>query len=70
MSADKPGIDLGYRPRTHVIAAIKGERRRNAIRHALDADRVTPLDEIYATPTLHDEDQRSGTASDHRSSTF
>ena len=47
MSADTPVIDLGYRPRTHVIAAIKGERRRNAIRHAFDADRVSPLDELY-----------------------
>jgi hypothetical protein len=54
MSADTPVIDLGYGKRTHVIAAIKGERRRNAIRHAFDADRVTPLDEIYATPTLPD----------------
>jgi hypothetical protein len=39
MSADTPVIDLGYRKRTHVIAAIKGERRRNAIRNAFDADR-------------------------------
>jgi hypothetical protein len=64
MSADTPVIDLGYRPQsyfwpithdTHVIAAIKGERRRNAIRNAFDADRVGPLDELYATPTLPDE---------------
>jgi hypothetical protein len=54
MSADKPGIDLSYRSRTHVIAAIKGERRRNAIRNAFDADRVSPLDALYATPTLPD----------------
>jgi hypothetical protein len=54
MSADKPGIDLGYRSRTHVIAAIKGEQRRNAIRNAFDADRVSPLDALYATPTLPD----------------
>jgi hypothetical protein len=60
LPADKPGIDLGYRPRTHVIAAIKGERHRTAIRHAFDADRVTPLEALYATPTLHDEDRRSG----------
>jgi len=32
MSVKKPFIDLGYRQRTHVIAAIKGERRRSAIR--------------------------------------
>ncbi len=46
MSADTPVIDLGYRKRTHVIAAIKGERRRSAIRDAFDADRVTPLDAL------------------------
>ena len=64
MSADTPVIDLGYRPQsyfwpithdTHVIAAIKGERRRSEIRNAYDADRVTPLDALYATPTLPDE---------------
>lgn len=68
MSVDKPGIDLGYRPQsyfwpithdTHVIAAIKGERRRKAIRTAFDADRVTPLDELYATPTLSEADRRA-----------
>jgi hypothetical protein len=68
MSVKKPVIDLGYRPQsyfwpithdTHVIAAIKGERRRSAIRDAFDADRVTPLDEIYAAPTLPDEDRRA-----------
>ena len=68
MSVDKPGIDLGYRPQsyfwpithdTHVIAAIKGERRRKAIRAAFDADRVTPLDELYATPTLSEADRRA-----------
>ena len=31
MSVKKPVIDLGYRKRTHVIAAIKGERRRRAL---------------------------------------
>jgi hypothetical protein len=56
MSADTPVIDLGYRKRTHVIAAIKGERRRSAIRDAVDADSVTPLD-VYASPTLPDEDR-------------
>jgi hypothetical protein len=56
MSADTPVIDLGYRKRTHVIAAIKGERRRSAIRDAFDADSVTPLD-VYASPTLPDEDR-------------
>ena len=68
MSVKKPVIDLGYRPQsyfwpithdTHVIAAIKGERRRSAIRDAFDADRVTPLDAFYATPTLPDEDRRA-----------
>jgi len=58
MSADTPVIDLGYRKRTHVIAAIKGERRRNAIRDAFDVDSVTPLD-VYASPTLPDEDRRA-----------
>jgi hypothetical protein len=58
MSADTPVIDLGYRKRTHVIAAIKGERRRSAIRDAFDADSVTPLD-VYASPTLPDEDRRA-----------
>jgi hypothetical protein len=37
-------------------AAIKGERRRSAIRDAFDADSVTPLD-VYASPTLPDEDR-------------
>jgi hypothetical protein len=55
MSADTPVIDLAYRPQsyfwpithdTHVIAAIKGERRR----HAFDADQVSPLDELFAKP--------------------
>jgi hypothetical protein len=59
MSVKKPVIDLGYRQRTHVIAAIKGERRRSAIRDAFDADRVTPLDAFYASPTLPDEDRRA-----------
>jgi hypothetical protein len=58
MSVAPPGIDLGYRSRTHVIAAIKGERRRSAIRDAFDADSVTPLD-VYASPTLPDEDRRA-----------
>ena len=31
LSVKKPVIDLGYRKRTHVIAAIKGERRRRAL---------------------------------------
>ena len=58
MSVAPPVIDLGYRKRTHVIAAIKGERRRSAIRDAFDADSVTPLD-VYASPTLPDEDRRA-----------
>ena len=58
MSVKRPVIDLGYRKRTHVIAAIKGERRRSAIRDAFDADSVTPLD-VYASPTLPDEDRRT-----------
>jgi hypothetical protein len=40
---------------TDIIAAIKGERRRNAIRGAFDTGRVSPLDELFATPTLPDE---------------
>ncbi len=68
LSVAQPVIDLGYRPQsyfwpithdTHVIAAIKGERRRSAIRDAFDADRVTPLDAFYASPTLPDEDRRA-----------
>ena len=66
MSATPPGIDLGYRPQsyfwpithdTHLIAAIKGERRREAIRAAYDADQVSPPDTLYATPTLSDADR-------------
>lgn len=65
---DESKLDLGYRPasyfwpithETHVIAAIKGERRRNVIRAAFDADAVTPLDEHYAAPVLHEEDRRA-----------
>ena len=59
MSVAQPVIDLGYRKRTPVIAAIKGERRRSAIHNAFDADRVTPLDAFYASPTLPDEDRRA-----------
>jgi hypothetical protein len=68
MSIDRPIIDLSYRPQsyfwpitndTHVIAAIKGERRRQAIRAAYDADRLTPLDALYATPTLSEVDRRA-----------
>lgn len=68
MSVEKPALDLGYRPssyfwpithETHVIAAIKGERRRKAIRAAFDANNVGPLDEYYATPVLHEEDRRA-----------
>jgi hypothetical protein len=59
LSVAQPVIDLGYRQRTPVIAAIKGERRRSAIRNAFDADRVTPLDDFYASPTLPDEDRRA-----------
>ena len=66
MSVKKPVIDLGYRQRTHVIAAIKGERRRSAICNAFDADRVTPLDEFYATP---DRQARSGSSTGSSMST-
>lgn len=75
MSIDKPALDLGYRPasyfwpithETHVIAAIKGERRRNAIRAAFDADAVTPLDEHYATPVLDEQDRRASTSTPPR----
>ena len=68
MSVEKSDLDLGYRPssyfwpithETHVIAAIKGERRRNAIRAAFDANNVSTLDEYYATPTLHEGDRRA-----------
>jgi hypothetical protein len=61
-------LDLSFRPasyfwpithETHVIASIKGERRRNAIREAYDADRVTVLDEYYSTPVLPEEDRRA-----------
>ena len=68
MSESKETLDLSYRPasyfwpithETHAIAAIKGERRRNAIREAYDTNRVTVLDEYYSTPVLHEEDRRA-----------
>ena len=68
MSSSKSMLDLSFRPasyfwpithETHVIASIKGERRRNAIREAYDADRVTVLDEYYSTPVLPEEDRRA-----------
>lgn len=68
MSIKKSKLDLGYRPEsyfwpitheTHRIAAIKGERRRNIIREAFDANTVTPLDEYYAAPVLHEQDRRA-----------
>jgi hypothetical protein len=68
MSDSKETLDLSYRPasyfwpithETHAIAAIKGERRRNAIREAYDTNRVTVLDEYYSTPVLHEQDRRA-----------
>ena len=68
MSIQKSAIDLAYRPssyfwpithETHLIAAIKGERRRNIVRAAFDAGVVTPLDEHYAAPALHEQDRRA-----------
>ena len=68
MSMSKSDIDLAFRPasyfwpithETHVIAAIKGERRREAIRAAFDANRVSALDEYYATPVLQEDDRRA-----------
>ena len=68
MSVEKSALDLDYRPEsyfwpitheTHRIAAIKGERRRNIIREAFDANTVTPLDEYYAAPVLHEQDRRA-----------
>ena len=68
MSVEKSELDLSYRPEsyfwpitheTHLIAAIKGERRRNFIREAFDANTVTPLDEYYAAPVLHEQDRRA-----------
>ena len=62
MSVDKPVIDLGHRKPTcdtHLIAGIKGERRHKAMRDAFDANRVSPLDALYATPTPSDPDLRA-----------
>jgi hypothetical protein len=68
ISTHTPVIDLSYRPQsyfwpighdTHLIAAIKGERRRDAIRQAFDADRVTPLEQHYASPTLSEAERRA-----------
>ena len=68
MSIEKSALDLGYRPEsyfwpitheTHVIAAIKGERRRHAIRAAFDSNNVSALDEYYATPVLDAQDRRA-----------
>jgi hypothetical protein len=68
MSESNDVLDLSYRPasyfwpithETYSIAAIKGERRRNAIREAFDANRVTVLDDYYSTPVLHEEDRRA-----------
>ena len=68
MSVSEDTLDRAFRPasyfwpithETHTIAAIKGERRRNAIREAYDTNRVTVLDEYYATPVLHEEDRRA-----------
>ena len=68
MSSSKSMLDLSFRPasyfwpithETHAIAAIKGERRRNAIREAYDTNRVTVLDEYYSTPVLEEQDRRA-----------
>jgi hypothetical protein len=67
-SLSNASLDLSYRPEsyfwpitheTHTIAAIKGERRRNAIREAYDTNRVTTLDEYYSTPVLQEADRRA-----------
>lgn len=59
-------VDLSFRPtsyfwpiahETHVIAAIKGERRRNAIRNAFDSNTLTPLDRYYSVPVLQQQDR-------------
>jgi hypothetical protein len=61
-------IDFEFRPasyfwpvthETHVLAAIKGERRRQAIRDAFDANRMTELDEYYAVPVLPAADRQA-----------
>jgi hypothetical protein len=66
MSHTRFDLDLSFRPssyfwpiahETHVIAAIKGERRRNAIRNAIDSNTETPLDRYYSTPVLKQEDR-------------
>ena len=68
MSESKEALDLSYRPasyfwpithETHAIAAIKGERRRNAIREGYDTNRVSVLDEYYSTPVLEEQDRRA-----------
>ncbi len=65
--SDDP-IDLSYRPasyfwpishKTHLIASIKGERRRQLIQTAHDAGQVTRLDEHYSAPALSESDRRA-----------
>ena len=88
MSVDKPGIDLGYRPQsyfwpithdTHLIGAIKGERRRKAIRAAFGAqshphpERRRPPRARTPAPLVHggeyQPDRRASTGSSTASST-
>jgi len=66
MSTDP--IDRSFRPAsyfwpvghdTHVISAIKGERRREILRAAHEKGTLSPLDEHYAVPALSVEDRRA-----------
>ena len=68
MPESKPVIDYAYRPSSYFgpvtpgtggIAAIKGERRRNALRAAYDASVVTPEVRHYASPVLAEHDRRA-----------
>lgn len=68
MSVSKPDIDYAFRPasyfwpitrETHLIAAIKGERRRNVVRSAYANNTADRLSGHYTVPVLAEQDRRA-----------
>lgn len=68
MSVRKPDIDYAFRPasyfwpitrETHLIAAIKGERRRNVVRDAYANNTADRLSGHYTVPVLAEQDRRA-----------
>jgi hypothetical protein len=68
MSVNNADINYAFRPssyfwpitrETHLIAAIKGERRRNAVRAAYANNTANRLSDQYTVPVLAEQDRRA-----------